>query len=128
MKNPDSIPQPMVNQAMEVAHNADPGRYPSPSNVDAQNAMRAVLAVAWDTIWADGYTEGFSDKEMSETEAELLEKHGWEPHYTMWMPGATSDQADALIEAAIVAVEAAAPEGVEMYGIGVLSPGHRREQ
>lgn len=62
MKNPEDVPDALVEKVMAAAYAADPHRYPPPSSIDAQQGMRAGLAAAWDDIWAFGFTDGFSTK------------------------------------------------------------------
>lgn len=125
MKRPEDIDDALVEKVMAAAYAADPHRYPPPSSVDAQQGVRAGLAAVWDDIYGLGYTDGFSDKEMSEQDAEMVEKHGWSPHFLFWFEGATPDEAEALIDTMIEAGEGGKPEHVNMAGVGALTAGHR---
>lgn len=120
MKKAEEIPDVLVTSARAAAN-----AVPLTQNL-SDEALRAILVVAWDFIYGSGYTDGFSEMEESEINAELLEKHGWAPHYSMWFDGADSVEAEALMDAALDAADAAKPEHVTIGAIGVLSQGVRR--
>lgn len=119
MKKPEDIPDGLIEQARAAAN-----AIPLTQNL-SDEAMRAILAVAWDFVYGTAYTDGFSDKEMSEQDAEMLEKYGWSPHMLFWFEGATPEEAEALIEKMIEAGEDGQPEHINMAGVGSLSAGHR---
>lgn len=119
MKKAEEIPDVLVEQARAAA-----SAVPLTQNL-SDEALRAILVVAWDFVYGHGFTDGFSDKEMAEQDAEMLEKHGWSPHMLFWFEGATPDEADALIDKMIGAAEDGVPEHINVAGVGSLSAGHR---
>lgn len=119
MKQPKDI-EPALIEVARVAANA----VPLTQNL-SDEALRAILAAVWDDIYGTAYTDGFSDKEMSEQDAEMVEKHGWSPHFLFWFEGATPNEAEALIDTMIEAAEGGKPEHVNMAGVGALTAGHR---
>lgn len=119
MKKAEEIPDVLVEQARAAA-----SAVPLTQNL-SDEALRAILVVAWDFVYGHGFTDGFSDKDISEQEAALVEKHGWSPNFVMWMEGATSDEAEALIDAALEGAEKVKPEHVNVSGVGAISVGHR---
>lgn len=121
MKKPEDIPDALVEQARAAASTV-----PLTQNL-SDEALRAILVKAWDFIYAEGFTDGFSDKEMSEQESDMVAKHGWSPHFLLWMEGATPDEAEALIDGMLDAAESTKPEHVNIAGVGALSVGHRHE-
>ena len=121
MKKPEDIPEALVEKARAAA-----SAVPLTQNL-SDEALRAILVQAWDFIYAEGFTDGFSDKEMSEQESEMVAEHGWSPHFRLWMEGATSDEAEALIDGMLETVESIKPEHVNVAGVGSLSAGHRHQ-
>lgn len=119
MKQPKDIEPALIEVARAAA-----SAVPLTQNL-SDEALRAILAAVWDDIYGTGYTDGFSDKEMSEQDAEMVEKHGWSPHFLFWFEGATPDEAEALIDTMIDAGEGGKPQHVNMAGVGALTAGHR---
>jgi hypothetical protein len=117
----EDIPQSVID-SVRAASTGKPGLPDEMSD----GVIVTMLVAAWDFIYGSGYTDGFSEMEESEINAELLEKHGWAPHYSMWFDGADSVEAEALMDAALDAADAAKPEHVTIGAIGVLSQGVRR--
>lgn len=119
MKKAEDIPDVLVTSARAAAN-----AVPLTQNL-SDEALRAILVVAWDFVYGHAYTDGFSDKEMSEQESEMVTKHGWSPHFLFWFEGATSDETEALIDKMIEAGEDGKPEHINMAGVGALTVGHR---
>lgn len=119
MKKAEDIPDVLVESARAAAN-----AVPLTQNL-SDEALRAILVVAWDFVYGHAYTDGFSDKEISERESEMVEKHGWSPHFLMWMEGANADEAEALIDKMIEAAEDGKPDHINVAGVGALSVGHR---
>jgi len=120
VKKPEEIPDTLVEDARAAAN-----KVPLTQNL-SDEALRAILVVAWDFVYGHGYTDGFSNQEESLVNVELLKEHGWSPHYTMWFEGADAEVAETLMDAALEGADAAAPKGVNIAAIGVLSQGVRK--
>lgn len=119
MKKPEEIPDTLVEDARAAAN-----KVPLTQNL-SDEALRAILVVAWDFVYGHGFTDGFSDKEMAEGESEMVQKHGWSPHFLFWFENATPAEAEALIDKMIEAGEDGKPEHINMAGVGATSVGHR---
>lgn len=119
MKKAEDIPDVLIEQAREAAN-----KVPLTQNL-SDEALRAILVVAWDFVYGHGFTDGFSDKEMAEGESEMVMKHGWSPHFLFWFEDASPEEAEALIDKMIAAGEDGKPDHINMAGVGATSVGHR---
>ena len=117
MKRPEDI-EPALIEVARAAANA----VPLTQNL-SDEALRAILAVAWDEIFAHGYTDGFQDQEGLEIQGEMLKTGGWAPRMFIWMDGATQEQAEEVLDKVGDFAHEIEPEGVTFTVSAIVAPG-----
>lgn len=119
MKKAEGIDAALISAARAAAN-----KVPLTQNL-SDEALTAILDVAWDAIYAEGYTDGFQDQEGMEIQADVLKQGEWAPRIFIWMDGANEEQADALLDLITDHAHENEPEGVTLTMGAVLSPGKK---
>ena len=88
-----------------------------------RDLVSEILAVAWDEIFAHGYTDGFQDQEGLEIQGEMLKTGGWAPRMFIWMDGATQEQAEEILDKVGDFAHENEPDGVTLTISAIVAPG-----
>lgn len=118
MKRPEDIDPALIEKVREATQEKW-----SALNHDL---VREVLAVAWDDIFAHGYTDGFQDQEGLEIQADMLKAGGWAPRIFIWLDGANEEQAERVLDLVGDYAHENEPDGVTLTIGATLAPGKPR--
>lgn len=93
-----------------------------------RDLVRDILAASWDETYGDGYEHGFEDSE--DGKFDLMADRRYAPRLSVWLDGATAEQAEDVFDKTLTAIDGILPEGVDFGAIGSMSPGghHRMKQ
>lgn len=112
-KDPEMVPDALVEKVVQAT-----AEKWTTLNSDL---VRDVLAAAWNETYGDGYEHGFEDSE--DGKFDRMADQNYAPRLSVWLDGATAEQAEEAFDKILTAIEGILPDGVDFGAVGSMNPG-----